>query len=229
MEQVITILQIAFIAITLLTVVQFYRSTKHSKIVLVIIFIWMAIQLLLGLTNFYTDGFTMPPRFALLIVPPLIFILIIFVTAGGKKFISSLNTRQLTLLHTIRIPVEIVLYFLFIAKTIPQIMTFEGRNFDILAGITAPVIYYFGFVKNNLSKPFLIIWNLICLGLLFNIVTLAILSAATPFQQFGFNQPNIAIAQFPFNWLASVVVPIVLFSHLATLRQLILQKAGKRL
>jgi hypothetical protein len=169
----------------------------------------------------------MPPRFALLVVPPLIFILIMFVTTGGKKFISSLNNRQLAVLHTVRIPVEIVLYFLFIAKTIPQIMTFEGRNFDILAGITAPVVYYFGFVKNNLSKPFLIIWNLICLGLLFNIVTLAVLSAATPFQQFGFNQPNIAIAHFPFNWLASVVVPIVLFSHLVVLRKLILQKPGK--
>jgi hypothetical protein len=229
MEQVATTLQIIFIVITLLTVLQFYRATNKSKIFLVIIFIWMAVQLLLGLTNFYTNGFTMPPRFALLIVPPLIFTIFMFATAAGKQFTDSLNTKQLTLLHAVRVPVEIVLYFLFIAKTIPQIMTFEGRNFDILAGITAPVIYYFGFVKSNLSKPFLIIWNLICLGLLFNIVTLAILSAATPFQQFGFNQPNIAIAQFPFNWLASVVVPIVLFSHLATLRQLILQKAGKRL
>jgi hypothetical protein len=227
MEQVAITLQIIFIAISVLTVAQFYRATKQSKTFLVIIFIWMAIQLLPGLTNFYTDGFKMPPRFALLIVPPLIFILIMFSTAGGKKFISSLSIRQLTLLHIIRIPVEIVLYFLFIAKTIPQIMTFEGRNFDILAGVTAPVIYYFGFVKNNLSKPFLIIWNLICLGLLFNIVTLAVLSAATPFQQFGFNQPNIAIAHFPFNWLASVVVPIVLFSHLVVLRKLILQKPGK--
>jgi hypothetical protein len=228
MEQVSITLQIIFIATTLLTVALFYRATKKSKAFLVIIFVWMAIQLLLGLTGFYTNGFTLPPRFILLILPPLIFITGMFFTAAGNKFINSLNTPQLTLLHTLRVPVEIVLYFLFIARAIPQIMTFEGRNFDILAGLTAPVIYYFGFIKNKISNTFLIIWNLICLALLLNIVIIAILSAATPFQQFGFNQPNIAIAYFPFNWLASVVVPIVLFSHAATLRQLILQKNKPR-
>jgi hypothetical protein len=224
MEEVSILLQTVFIVITILTVLQFYRATKKSKIFLIVAFIWMTVQLLIGLTGFYTNGFTTPPRFVLLILPPLIFIIAMFFFTTGKKFISSLNTRQLTLLHAIRVPVEIVLYFLFIARAIPQIMTFEGRNFDILAGLTAPVIYYFGFIKNKISNTFLIIWNLICLALLLNIVIIAVLSAATPFQQFGFNQPNIAIAYFPFNWLASVVVPIVLFSHAATLRQLILQK-----
>lgn len=224
MKQVSILLQIFFFIITILTVVQFYRATKKSKIFLAIAFIWMTIQLLIGVTGFYTNGFTTPPRFVLLVLPPLIFIIAMFFSATGKKFISSLNTRQLTLLHTIRVPVEIVLYFLFVARTIPQIMTFEGCNFDILAGLTAPVIYYFGFIKNKIPNTFLIIWNLICLVLLFNIVIIAILSVATPFQQFGLNQPNIAIAYFPFNWLASVVVPIILFSHAATLRQLFLQK-----
>jgi hypothetical protein len=228
MEQVSITLQIIFIATTLLTVAQFYRATKKSKTFLTVAIIWMAIQLLIGLTGFYTNGFTQPPRFILLILPPLIFITGMFFTAAGKKFINSLNTRQLTLLHTVRVPVEIVLYCLFIARAIPQIMTFEGSNFDILAGLTAPAIYYFGCIKNKISNTLLIIWNLICIALLLNIVIIAVLSAATPFQQFGFSQPNIAIAYFPFNWLASVVVPIVLFSHAATLRQLILQKNKNR-
>jgi hypothetical protein len=224
MEQVSILLQTVFFVITILAVAQFYRATKKSKPFLVVAFIWMTIQLLIGLTGFYTNEFTTPPRFVLLVLPPLIFIIAVFFSPAGKKFINNLNTKQLTLLHTIRVPVEMVLYFLCIAKAIPQIMTFEGRNFDILAGLTAPAIYYFGFIKNKIPNTFLIIWNIICLVLLLNIVTIAILSVATPFQQFGLNQPNIAIAHFPFNWLASVVVPIVLFSHAATLRQLILQK-----
>ncbi len=145
--------------------------------------------------------------------------LFLFFSNKGKKFIDNLDLRKLTLLHTIRIPVEIVLYFLFISKTIPQIMTFEGRNFDIFAGVSAPIIYWLSinYVQN---KRILIVWNIAALLLLTNIVGLAILSAQTPFQQFGFEQPNIAITHFPFNWLPSVVVPLVLFSHLATLRQL---------
>jgi hypothetical protein len=103
-------------------------------------------------------------------------------------------------------------------------MTFEGRNFDILSGITAPVIYYFVFIKKNMSRKALLLWNFICLGLLFNIVINAILSVPAPFQQFAFEQPAIAIQYFPFIWLPSVIVPLVLLSHLAAIRQLFLAK-----
>jgi hypothetical protein len=223
MEKLSLILHASFVIITLLTVLQFYRATKQSKSFLVIATIWMLIQLFIGLTNFYVDITSLPPRFALLVFPPFLFIIILFVTKIGKTFIDSLDVKQLTLLHAIRIPVEIALYYLFIAKTIPQEMTFEGRNFDIIAGITAPFIYYFGYVKNNISKPILIAWNILCFGLLINIVVVAILSVNTPFQQFGFTQPNIAIAHFPFNWLACVIVPLVLLAHLVSLRKLVKQ------
>jgi hypothetical protein len=102
-------------------------------------------------------------------------------------------------------------------------MTFEGRNLDIISGITAPVIYYFGFVKKKIGRTVLILWNLICLGLLVNIVTIAILSAPFTFQRFGFDQPNFAILLFPFVWLPGIIVPLVLFSHLAMLRQLLIK------
>jgi hypothetical protein len=221
MEQVSIILNTVFVIITLLSVFQFYRATKQSKLFLIIISLWMMIQLFIGLTDFYLDETSLPPRFALLIVPPMICIIMLFATKKGKAFIDSLDTKQLTLLHTVRIPVEIALYYLFMAKVIPQEMTFEGRNFDIVAGFTAPIIYYFGHVKKYIPTAMLIAWNVICLGLLLNIVVVAILSVNTPFQQFGFSHPNIAIAHFPFNWLASVIVPLVLLAHLASLRKLV--------
>jgi hypothetical protein len=185
----------------------------------------MLIQLILGLTHFYSIVFTPPPRFIFLIVPPLLLTIYLFLTIKGKAFIDALDLKYLTTIHTVRIVVEIVLYFLFIAKTIPQLMTFEGRNFDILAGITAPLIYYYYFLKGNPSKKLLLFWNIACIGLLFNIVILAIFSSETPFQKFAFDQPNIAITHFPYNWLASVIVPLVLFSHLASIRLLLKQKS----
>ena len=99
-------------------------------------------------------------------------------------------------------------------------MTFTGRNFDILAGLTAPLIYYFGYVKQKLNRTTLIIWNLISLGLLLNIVINALLSAPSPIQQFAFDQPNTAILYFPFSLLPTFIVPVVLFAHLVVLRQL---------
>ena len=212
---------IAFIITTLLTIFLFYKATNNSKTTLVIIFLWILLQATLSLSGFYTITNTFPPRFALLALPAILFIIGLFVSEKGRVYIDSLDMKTLTLLHVIRIPVEICLYWLFLHKAIPQLMTFEGRNFDIIAGLTAPLIFYFGYVKNYISKTILLLWNFICLGLLLNIVVNAILSAPSAFQQFGFEQPNTAIMYFPFVWLPSCVVPLVLFAHLASIRKLL--------
>jgi hypothetical protein len=134
---------------------------------------------------------------------------------------DSLPLKNLTYLNVIRIPVEIDLFYLFLYKAVPELMTFEGRNFDIFSGITAPFIAYFAFTKAKLSKPILLIWNFICLGLLINIVVNAFFSAPFPFQKFAFEQPNVAILNFPFSWLPTFIVPIILFGHLSSIRQLL--------
>ena len=162
----------------------------------------------------------MPPRILLAIVPPFTIIAILFGTAGGRRIIDTLPAGVLTLLHVVRIPVELVLWWLFMHKTIPGIMTFEGRNFDILSGITAPLVYYYGFVKKKIKPRHIIVWNIICMILLFNIVITAILSAPLPFQQLAFEQPNIAVLYAPYIWLPCFIVPAVFFSHVVAIRQI---------
>ena len=156
-----------------------------------------------------------------MIAPAIVLIIVLFTTPKGRAFIDNLSLEKLTLLHIIRIPVEIVLFGLFLQKTIPQLMTFEGRNFDIMAGITAPIMYFLVFVKHRMSRKTLLFWNFVCLVLLLNIVINALLSAPLPFQQFAFEQPNIAILYCPFNLLPSVVVPLFLFAHLVAIRRLL--------
>ncbi len=214
---------IAIALTTLITIWFFFKATGNSKTVLIVLAIWLVIQSAISVTGFYTVTDSLPPRFLLLVLPPFLFIAGLFVTVRGRRFIDNLNVKTLTILHVIRIPVEIVLFWLFIGKTIPQLMTFEGRNFDILSGLSSPVIYYFGFVRKQLSKKVIIGWNLICLLLLFNIIVNAIFSLPFPFQKFAFDQPNIALLHFPFVWLPCCIVPIVLLSHLASIRIL----AGK--
>lgn len=224
MENLPTFVSIFFGLTTILTIGLFYKATKQSKVTLAIILTWLSIQTIVGISGFYTVTDSIPPRFLFLLLPPILLITGLFVTNKGRKYIDSLDLKMLTILHTIRIPVEIVLFLLCIYKTVPQLATFEGRNFDILSGITAPIIYYFSFIKQRLSNSIILIWNFVCLGLLINIVTNAILSAPFPIQQFAFDQPNIAVLYFPFNWLPSIVVPLVLFSHLAAIRQLLKNK-----
>jgi hypothetical protein len=214
---------IVFILTTLLTVFLFYKATGRSKISLVILVLWLLLQAVLSYVGFYTVTNTLPPRFILLALPAVLFIIFLFITAKGRAYINNLDAKTLTLLHVVRIPVELCLYWLFIHKSIPQLMTFEGRNFDIVAGLTAPIIFYVGYVKNNLGKTVLLLWNFACLGLLLNIVINAVLSAPSNFQQFAFDQPNTAILYFPFVWLPCCVVPLVLLAHLVCIRKLLVK------
>ncbi|MFZ8477569.1 hypothetical protein ACO1MN_15020, partial [Staphylococcus aureus] len=87
-----------------------------------------------------------PPRFSLLVIPPLLFLVYTISTKKGSAFLRSFDLKILTIFHIIRIPVELVLYWLFLHKAIPDLMTFEGRNFDIVSGLTAPLVYYFAFI-----------------------------------------------------------------------------------
>jgi hypothetical protein len=216
-------LSIAFILTTVLTVWLFYRATQYRTSVLWILCTWVLIQSGISLTGFYTLTTSVPPRFPLLIALPLLTIAGLFLTRKGRQFIDGLDIRTLTLLHIIRIPVEFVLLSLFIHKYIPQEMTFEGRNVDILSGISALFVYYLVFMRKQAGRKLLLAWNVICLGLLINIVAIAVLSLPYPFQQFGLAQPNIALLYFPFTWLPCCVVPLVLLAHMASIRQLLNQ------
>jgi hypothetical protein len=214
---------------TLLTLAFVNKATHHSRPFVIGIALWLLLQSIISLTGFYTNSYSIPPRFPLTILPPVLLIAALFFTSKGRRFIDSLDVKTLTLLHAIRIPVELVLYWLFLHKAIPEIMTFEGRNFDILSGLTAPFIYYFGFIKKQLSSGVILLWNFACLGLLINIVSIAILAVPTPFQKLAFDQPNVAVLYFPFVWLPCFIVPVVLLSHLTAIRSIVSMKKEKQL
>ena len=214
-------LYIIFTLSTLFAILLFFKATGHSKQVLIIILLWLALQSVISLSGFYTITKGLPPRFILLLLPPVIFIAALFLTKKGRLAIDSYNAKALTMLHVVRIPVELTLYWLFLYHTVPSIITFEGLNFDILCGLSAPVVYYFGYIKKVLGSKVIIIWNVISLLLLANVVVTAVLSAPFPFQQFGFEQPNTALLYFPFIWLPCCIVPVVFFAHLVCLRQCI--------
>ncbi len=217
-------ISVGFVLTVLVTVYFFYKATNQSKVVVIVLFGWLLLQSLIGYSEFYVNTEEFPPRFLLLVLPPLLTIISLFVFSKGRQFIDGLDQKTLTFLHTIRIPMELVLYGLFVYGAIPEIMTFEGRNFDILAGLSAPFVSYYGFRKPSTSVRWKLIWNVVCLALLLNIVVHAILSAPFPFQQFAFEQPNRAVLYFPYNLLPGLVVPLVMLSHLTCIRRLLVNK-----
>ena len=196
---------------------------KATRLFIASIIIWMTLQSALSYLGIYRSSpEAIPPTIILFgVLPTFMTIVFLLVTRKGKLFIDRLSMQMLSYVHIVRIPVELCLSALFINGAVPQLMTFEGRNLDILGGLTAPLVGFFGIGQSKMGKMPLLVWNFICLGLLLNIVVNAILSAPSPFQQFAFKQPNVAILYFPFSLLPTFIVPLVLFSHLAAIRKLI--------
>jgi hypothetical protein len=226
---------IIFVLTTVATLLLFIRAVKDSnaestrmkaKSIFVGFMIWLILQAILALNNIYnSDTHSFSPKIILFgILPAMFIIILLFATAKGRQFIDNLPLKNLTYLNVIRIPVELVLFWLSLHKVVPELMTFEGRNFDILAGITAPIIGYLYFSKYKIGRNVILIWNFISLGLLMNIVINALLSAPSPIQRFAFDQPNLAILNFPFCWLPTFIVPIVLFGHLVSIKRLVNKK-----
>lgn len=192
---------------------------KHLRLLVIVLIGLLAVQGLVSVSGFYKDFSNIPPRFVLAPGPSVLAVL--FIVIFKPAWLRPLSLKRLTWLHVVRVFVELVLLGLYYDKQIPQQMTFAGTNFDILSGLTAPVVAWTCFRGGTPKRIPLIIWNVACLGLLINIVGTALLSAPTPFQQLNFSMPNVGLAYFPFIWLPVFVVPAVLFSHLAALRMLI--------
>jgi hypothetical protein len=214
-----------FISITFLAAVAYtylitMQASNNHKAVRWGSLLWLIAIAVPTLYGFFLDTSTVPPRMPILLAPTLIAMLIAFNTQKGKAFIDSLDIKLLTWLSLVRIPVEICLFWLFIEGHMPQVMTYEGKNWDILAGATAPIVAYLYFNRKALNKKLFLAWNIIGVLLLVNIIVYAILSVPGPIQQFGLEQPNMAILHFPFVWLASYVAPVVLFSHFVIIRRL---------
>lgn len=208
-----------FVLTVVFAVVFFYYANGKSKKVTLLIVIWSVFQSILAFTGFYLNTDLIPPRFLFVLIPVLLFLIYGLTNKPKNWIIQNRRIEISTFLHTIRIPIEIVLFYLFTNKMIPELMTFEGRNFDIIAGITAPIIGFL-WIKKIIGWKTLIIWNILALALVLFIFINGILSSELPIQMFGFEQPNKAINYFPFILLPATIVPIVIYTHITDIFKL---------
>lgn len=209
---------------TLFSIGLFWKALHYSKPFMAGLLFWFFLQSALSMAGFYNQPETIASRIPFLLGPTLLTIGLVFATERGRAFADGVNLPLLTLFHIIRVPVELVLFWLFVFGAVPEAMSFHGRNFDVLSGLTAPFLYYFGFVKKKLSWKAILVWNVVCLALLINIVSTAMLALPGRYQHYGFEVPNVAVGHFPFVWLPAVLVPMVLFSMLVALRRMLKYK-----
>jgi hypothetical protein len=100
---------------------------------------------------------------------------------------------------------------------IARMMSIEGANYDLITGITAPVVAWLAVYTGNsrLVKA----WNIMGLALLANVMTHGMLNMPTRFRVFHEEPANTIIGTFPYIWLPCFSVAVALFLHIVSLRQ----------
>ncbi len=218
-EGVPYIINALFLCTAMITIAFFYLANKNAKKAVLLLIIGSLLQLLIAFTGFYHNTEDFPPHFTLVLVPSTLAI-VYGLLPKQKELITQYRSINIsTLSHAVRIPVEICLFYLFQYQMIPELMTFEGRNFDIIAGVTAPLMSWL-YAKQKISNKVLLVWNWIGLGLVLFILINGILSAELPFQQFAFDQPNKALEYPPYVLLPALIVPVVVYTHITDIIKL---------
>ena len=155
---------VIFLLTVILTFLLFINAVKNKPTTAIVLVIWLAVTGILSIKEVFQDTSTIPPRLTIVIVPAILFIILLLITKSGRRFTDSIDLKKLTLVHIVRVPVEITLFMLSTHKLIPELMTFAGRNFDILSGITAPIVYFVCFKDSQLKKQEIIADMEFCLS-----------------------------------------------------------------
>jgi hypothetical protein len=131
---------------------------------------------------------------------------------------AALRMWMLVAVQAFRWPLALAMHRMFERGIMPEVMSYSGRNLDIVTGITAVPVALL--LRARLAgRRTAALWNLPGLALLLNVVSVAIL--ATPvFAFFGPEQLNVWVTQPPFIWLPTVSVVAALAGHIIVLKAL---------
>lgn len=196
-----------------------FTASGAYRLPLVLLCAWMLLSSVLALSGFLQNFQNLPPRFVLVFIPPLFLMVFLLRSPRISALLHKVPAHWLVYAQSFRIPMEICLWLLFLGGHIPVQMSFEGRNFDVLAGITAIPAGYLIQKYGGKNKKLILTWNILGLLLLCNIVTIALLSTPSRLRLFMNDPANTIIAHFPYVLLPAFVVPFAYFLHAFSIKK----------
>jgi hypothetical protein len=193
------------------------RRLPRGRVVLVV---WLLALGVLAAAGVFLRNGRVPPYFAAVGLLPSAAGVAFVCSRAGTALLERTSAVWLIGLQSFRVIVELVLWALATQHRLSPLLTFEGRNFDILVGLTALPVAWFCFGRRARRRGLALVWNVAGIAILANIVIHALLSAPTPFQVLRTEPPTTIIATLPYIWLPGFLVPLALSLHVASLRTL---------
>ena len=157
----------------------------------------------------------------MLLLVPVIFVVAIWIATSrvGTRLATGLSLAVLVGAQAFRLPLELTMHRAYTEGLMPVQMSYSGRNLDILTGISAIVVAAI-LVRRPKALWLAHAWNVVGILLLANILTVALLSAPTPFRTFHNEPANVWITDAPWVWLPSVFVLAAIAGHILVFRRL---------
>ena len=194
---------------------------KRVAFVAIGLLAWFVYTYLIGQSGIL-ENLEMPPRFPLLLVAPaFIFTAVLLYRNRNSRVISAIPKSWTIYYQTFRILVE----SLFLASVSVGLLhpeaTLEGYNYDMLMGISAPIIAYLVFKAGVLPEKIAVTWNYIGLVVLASVIFVFV--TTTYFPSIWGSAESLApkeLTTFPFVLVPSFLMPSAVFMHILSIMRL---------
>lgn len=178
---------------------------------------WLTLTGLLATRGLLDRWDAFPPRVPLLPLVTLATLLVVRRTTAFQRLVASTPLAWPLAVQVFRVGVELLLLRLFLEGRAPRQLTFEGWNFDVLVGLTAPVVAWW--LSRRPSPALGAAWNLAGIAVLLTTMGIATTSSPGPLHGTWSGAPLTELARFPWVWLPAFLAPFAVAAHVVSLSQ----------
>jgi len=219
-------LTLSLILLTLTTFVGFLFAvafskrpsiSKYATWVSVPVLLWVIFQSTLSLNRWYMDRSTAHLLFPFLFTSTCI--LVVLVIPRLREWAMGLRIEILIALQFIRLPLEGLLHWAAYHRQTPLALTFYGGSAELFFAITTPLVFYMHRRNPVKNRMWMLIWCYMGVASLITLWLRSLFCAPSTIQNWGFEIPNYLMVHFPGSWIATVIIPILIFAQLAAAAQ----------
>ena len=185
------------------------------------LFFWFVYVYLIARSGFIQD-FSLPPRFPILLIfPAFIFTGVVLYRNRNSTLLAAIPKSWAIYYQTFRIVIESLFVGSVALGLLHPEVTLEGYNYDILFGISAPIVGFMVFNRKIWSSKVALYWNYLGLAVISFIIFLFITTIFIP--SFWGESQALApkeIMTFPFVLVPAFLMPSAVFIHILSIIQL---------
>jgi hypothetical protein len=200
---------------------------KHSRSlwwIAAVMGAWAMFTGVMAYAGVLADFASFPPWIPMLVVAQLAFVVWLGWFSSWSEVLAEIPQLILVGIQCFRIPVELLLATLATRKLLAIEMTYYGRNFDVLEGITAVILVIWLKRRGEIPlRQVVLVWNLLGLSLVTVVLVHGVLSVPYPSQLLHLSVPTFVIAHFPVVWLLTVLVPLAYLLHLISIKRCLIK------